>query len=117
MSYVSPGPTPHLRPDHVLGLAAEVIEQRGWHQGDFQDEATGRVCAAGAIRIAAGGVPFESRREASNAEQAFADCLAAHGLVTPGDCPIEVIGTWNDAEDRTVGEVAATLRAVAGEVA
>jgi hypothetical protein len=97
--------------------AADVIELRGWNQGDFHDEPSGRVCAAGAIRVAAGGVPYESFEDASAAEKAFADCLAAHGLATPGHCPIEVIGIWNDAEGRTATEVVATLRAAAGEVA
>jgi hypothetical protein len=101
----------------VLNKAADLIELRGWHQGDFYEEISGRICTAGAIRVAAGGVPYESCEQASSAEQAFANCLAAHGLAKPGHCPIEVIGQWNDAEGRTAAEVVATLRAAAGEVA
>ena len=104
-------------PELVLNRAADLVELRGWHQGDFHEETSGRVCAAGAIRVAAGGVPYESCEQASSAERAFADCLAAHGLAKPGHCPIEVIGQWNDAEGRTAAEVVATLRAAAGEVA
>ena len=103
-------------PDRVLDLAADVVELRGLHKGDFQDRSLGRVCTAGAIRIAAGGVPFESCPDASAAETAFADCLTAHGLARPGHCPVEVIGIWNDAENRTAKEVTATLRAAAAEV-
>jgi hypothetical protein len=108
-------PTAVPRPDHVLNMAADVVESRGWHQGDFHDESSGHVCAAGAIRIAAGGMPFESCRDASPAEATFADCLTAHGFAGPGHCPVEVIGIWNDAEHRTAKEVIATLRAAAGE--
>jgi hypothetical protein len=110
-------PTSHPTPDRVLNGAADLIELRGWHRGGFHEESSGRVCAAGAIRVAAGGVPYESCEEASATEMAFAECLAAHGLARPGHCPIEVIGQWNDAEGRTAAEVVATLRAAAGEMA
>lgn len=103
-------------PDRVLDMAADVVGMRGLHKGDFHDESSGCVCAAGAIRIAAGGVPFESCQDAAAAEKAFASCLAAHGLARPGHCPVEVISIWNDAEHRTAREVIATLRAAAGEI-
>jgi hypothetical protein len=100
-------------PGRVLRVAVDVIRLEGWNQGGYIDEETGRVCAAGAIRIAAGGVAFESCRAALVAEKSFADYLTSNGLASTGQCPIEVIGVWNDAHGRTAADIAAHLLAAA----
>ena len=42
----------------VLAKARDVLAERGWLQGDFDDPDTGAVCAWGAISVAATGQPM-----------------------------------------------------------
>ena len=40
---------PQFKPHPILKAAGDVIRAKGWHQGDYRSEATGAVCALGAI--------------------------------------------------------------------
>lgn len=114
----------------VLEQAAAVIEANGWHCGDFADTtaiAAGRdarevaVCAAGAIRIAAGHDPHDYRAPAAPLRE-FAAWLVRTGRHRAGDLhPVEVIGAWNDRAVWNDGadaapEVTAALRQAAAEL-
>jgi hypothetical protein len=78
----------------ILLGAAEIIEQRGWCQGDFQD-GNGRVCMLGAISISSVSSPMG---EAGNA------------IVLLG---LKSVTQWNDTPGRTKEEVVARLRTAA----
>lgn len=114
-------------PARVLRAAAEVIDRNGWAQGAYFDvdvaglvgAGAAPVCAAGAIRVAATGLPDQVSVSADRAESAFAEFLrGAFGLEwSAGDEPVEVIASWNDDEDRRADQVVAALREAAGEVA
>lgn len=45
------------KPSTLLRRAKRVLKERGWHQGSFTDEFTGKVCVLGAINIALGAPP------------------------------------------------------------
>jgi hypothetical protein len=111
----------------VLMRAAKVIEANGWCQNSFLDLAAAcyaadprdvPVCAAGAIRVAAGHDPDDGGAEVP-AMRVFAYWLAATGAAgAAGADPVERIGFWNDDPARTATEVAAELRqAAAAEAA
>ena len=112
----------------VLARAADVIEANGWCQNGFLDLDAAchipdprqvPVCAAGAIRIAAGHDPDDCGTQIP-AMQIFAYWLTATGQANSQDygAPENLIGFWNDAEQRTATEVAAELRhAAAAEAA
>src|SRR6267142_6886963 len=74
--------------------AIEVLEQRGWCKGSLMN-ASGQVCVVGAIQLTAC-----SLKEKDDALQLLHKTL---GLV----------GTWNDAPERTKDEVTDKLREIA----
>jgi hypothetical protein len=106
----------------VFRRAAEVIESNGHCKGSFCDlytnapVAESAACAAGAICVAVGcetldlypapgekslpraAVEFLSKRIYSN---------------TTLDDPVERVADWNDADERTLGEVIEALREAA----
>ena len=110
----------------VLARAATVIEVNGWNQGGFIDLGAAcqipdirqvPVCAAGAIRIAAGHDPDDCGAPVA-ALRVFAYWLSSTGQAAAGTDPLDRIGFWNDAAERTATEVAAELRrAAAAEAA
>jgi len=87
----------------VLNKAADLIEERGWAQGAYEN-ASGGLCVLGAIRKAADlDPPMIIAGVSLDAACAFNRHIGADNLV----------GDWNDAEGRTSGEVVAIFRAVA----
>lgn len=84
----------------ILRKAADVIRERGWHQGDYEGPGGG-VCAEGAINVVCNGTPNESGETAHKARVVLASFLN------------NIINSWNDAPDRTVDEVIAALEEAA----
>lgn len=94
--------------------AIEVIEKRGWHQGEYMGQ-DGSVCTMGALYVACGvrehekypaldwKWDFENHCEASGRAESLSKTLRP--FVGP-----EGIPTWNDHPDRTEAEVLETLR-------
>lgn len=107
----------------VLTAAADLINRYDLHKGDYwpgaaRDEIWKEqpLCAAGAIRVAAGhDVPLYVRTRS-----AFADWLVLNGYT--GRCvlddldvtdAVETIAAWSDNPARTAAQVPAALRACA----
>lgn len=111
-----------MKTSEILLDAARLIETNGLNKGTFFDMAafeSGEIpsradcamCAYGAINTAVTGDPDDCYGEDSDeAAGALADRLGIPNSI--GD-----IGEWNDAPDRTAGEVVAELRACAAELA
>ena len=76
-------------------MAASLIEERGWCQGEYSRN--GRLCMLGAIRVAEG--------SDDDASGAVARLRASMNVKFPHE--------WNDDPKRTKEEVVAKLRAVA----
>lgn len=114
-----------LTPAAIWLRAADVLDERGWAQDHYVDPAApcyGPVCALGAIAVAAGYQPdawVTPFGEDLAPIRAAADGLVVFlALELPDKHPdslIQVIGDWNDANDQTITEVTAALRAAAGE--
>lgn len=109
-----------LSPAAVLDIAADVIERNGLAIGEFYMAEQGRdprdckVCAMGAIAVAAGLHPeaWDDEGITSAAEEA-ADFLADRLGWTPDDEPaVTIVGSWNDRL-KDAAKVAAELRAAA----
>lgn len=89
----------------ALDKAAEVIETRGWFQGDLyangEDDGACAVCAWGALIVAkkAGGDSEHSTMRERSAIRAVTGVAA--------------LANWNDTPGRTKDEVIAVLRAAA----
>jgi hypothetical protein len=109
--------------EEVLSVAANVIDDRGWHRGDYVDYDmavelgidNAPVCAVGAIRVAVGGDPAD-HQVTHPAITAFANWVIVDRDPAEGageDDPIQVITDWNDASGRTADEVIEALRAAA----
>ncbi len=98
-----------------LDKAADVITERGWCQGEPQD-ASGQLCAIGAINIAvlgrasvvADGVAYDGYAKLDSSQRG---ALVAHEMLR-ATIETEIV-SWNDDEGRTKGEVVAALRAAA----
>jgi hypothetical protein len=101
-------------PAEILREAAAVIERNGWCQDDYYDwvqkqaeskpPAECRVCAVGAINLAATGEPRDVRPDegVTGALNVLATSLNIH-----------CIPDWNDAPGRTVTEVLDALHRAA----
>ncbi len=100
MTYVT------LSPRETRLRAAELIEERGWCQGDWCD-GDGHLCVNAALIVAADPTFELPIRRPLNWPRAAAE---AHGELaeTIGDYDTT---TWNDEPDRTEAEVIAALRA------
>ncbi len=104
----------------ILSKAANVIDERGWHQGSLAgpgDPETCSLCGLGAIYVAADDVV--TGLTGVHAADQFADWLHINGYAPPSDSdnPIDVIGSWNDQLDMTAVKVTTALRDCAAELA
>jgi hypothetical protein len=113
----------------ILTKAAEVIETRGWHKGDFYDpeahfdrglplEQCG-VCVRGALNVAAGFEPIGDGYGDDARDDAI-DALAFHLGYDPdaheGEDAAYFVTTWNDHFERVKGDVLTALRECAAEL-
>lgn len=83
-----------MTPAEILARAAQIIEERGWRQGELGDPDIGPRCVLGAVNNVRCGTPRYAK---------------AIGLIQ------EQIGTnriaeWNDDPSRTLPQVLAMLR-------
>lgn len=86
-----------MTPEETLLAAADVINQRGWCQGELKDK-NGAVCAMGAICSVA---QWQSR-----------EALDAHRLLIAEIGCGTIVG-WNDAPERTAEDVILTMKKAA----
>lgn len=96
----------------VYRRAAEVLDERGWHQGYYVDSDGQRVCLAGAVAVACGGRPTPEHTPErtivwsepwgpavyNDALEGLIDANSGRGLAS-----------WNDSPRRTVADVKALL--------
>jgi hypothetical protein len=108
----------------LLAQAAELIEQRGWWQGDLWPEAADNLpyvigdpcCVLGALAVASGVWHYDQVTELFRRPDYV---VAVEALITqinagqPESEHVRDIYTWNDNPRRTAGEVVRTLRAAA----
>lgn len=93
----------------IYRRAAEIIDERGWHQGWYSDPDGQRVCLLGACAVACGAT-FDPRNDQPCPE--FDDSadhkrwFAAWDALTPF---VAHLSAWNDAADRTAEDVKALL--------
>ncbi|MFD9259072.1 hypothetical protein [Streptomyces sp. NPDC059538] len=110
-------------PAAVLTDAAEILRRNGHNKGTYFElradlPAIERpVCALGAILIATEGAPYPTNpgmfsEDAFEAAKVLARSI--HSTVVDDD-PVERIADWNDAEDRTPGEVMQAMTRAAEE--
>lgn len=107
-----------------LDEAALIIEVRGLTKHDYLDEDTGSVCAAGAINIAVyGDLGVASSPQLADLcvkesvlEYLGIELVDEDGEAVPDEDWDDRIATWNDADETTATEVAATFRAVAADL-
>jgi len=95
-------PEPLATPDPMLLRAAEIVRERGFCQGPWR--AGGPLCAAGAVSQAAEELGFV-RPEMKARLRQLAGAL--------GGVSVRDIHRWNDAPERTAGEVAEALQRAA----
>lgn len=92
--------------------AAEEIENRGWHQGNYCGP-NGEVCMLGALAYAAG---VDVRAETKKSEMRLFDiptlrqAIEEMGFRTMHTFRAQSVPQWNDAPDRKKEEVLARLR-------
>jgi hypothetical protein len=101
-----------MRTSEVLNRAADLIQERGWVQGEGWSGVDDRdgLCLEGGIMAAAGisGFGAIGDVQACPAYKAVADYI---GLDLPGGATFA--WRWNDSQNRTATEVIETLRAAA----
>ena len=90
--------------EEVLAKAARIVEA-GWYQGGYVSPDGTKVCAMGAIRVAAG----ERISELNSYRPSKVADPAIVALSYEVD-DVRGIGMWNDTPGRTAEEVATTLR-------
>jgi hypothetical protein len=102
-----------MKTSEVLNKAADLIEERGWTTGTKGMLVEGGgLCLEGAIQAARGGKTWISMLHGASAYKTFQfdPCPA-------GDAVRDYLGgtafLWNDALERTEGEVIEVLRATA----
>lgn len=100
----------------VYRRAADILDSRGWNQGDLIDPENGAVCVLGACLLASGIVPditlpFYQQSIAAGCRR-HAAVLAAH-LGGPLWMAVHTVTEWNDTDDRTVDDVRRLLHAAA----
>lgn len=102
----------------LLTKAADIIDQRGWCQGSFvppnSDPRTAPVCAEAAISVAGGVMPNGYGYASAGVDAAIAARAARRVFRHRVQ---RAISDWNDAPERTAGQVTAELRACANELA
>ncbi len=94
---------------HQMDAAADILEERGWLQGDFYEfpqTSKGRVCALGAMDLTG---------SCNLIWQSMVDALMLELFNTTETNPGKgwSIAAWNDAPHRTADEVVKTFRKVA----
>lgn len=99
-----------MTPAQVLSKAADILQERGWTQGIYED-ADGCLCLDGALRYAVAG-----------AVGSFTSTDRYHEYVAASQALEAVIGTrnvirWNDSSVRTQASVVRALRAAAERAA
>lgn len=107
----------------VLERAAEILDERGWCQGETQAR-SGSVCLVGSVNISLkerlnlGSVVWVADTGESNQiREAIAQHLVQSGFtVGRGFENFPLIGMWNDAKDRTQDEVRDALLGTAKEL-
>lgn len=92
----------------VLERAANIIKQRGWCQGAFTDS-YGRVCAVGALRLAAGG-SITTGLTSIQIEVVLAAAIRLLKLVDAGETNL---AWWNDISGRTKEAVITAMQCAA----
>lgn len=86
------------REAQVLRRAVEIIDERGWCQGEYEDGA-GRVCARGAIHVAIGGAPYVDPLSLEKNKFIWEVRCLVVDLIGEG------LAVWNDEPGRTVEQV------------
>lgn len=86
----------------VFSHAADVIEQRGWTQGNLTDLGTGSVCTLGAINVVLTGAPGVRNYALEQPRRTLRIFLS-----------VPSIASWNDSVAGTKEEVIRTLRLAA----
>ena len=116
-------------PAVVLRDAAGYLQRHGWIQGlMFEDPVlpSPPACVIGAIKMAIGGDPFaELHGDHLNAYTSTLHLFAGYvdtvyyawGIGDDGEQanPLDVIGDWNDHDERTVEQVITALQSCADE--
>jgi hypothetical protein len=91
-----------VTPGDVLRKARQLIVERGWCQGQPED-VDGRLCAIGAINLAAGMRPREGSPAAWDARWFLQCVIGTENGVTP----------WNDHPHRRAGDVLKAIETAA----
>ena len=96
----------------IFAKAADIIEERGWHQGTYQG-ADGEVCFLGAINVAATGNAYAWPTEVdTDAFHKWVGQQWARKTKKKWNGKGN-IGGWNDAKRRTKAQVINFLRELA----
>lgn len=93
----------------ILLKAAEIIEERGWCQGNPRD---GRICVMKAIELATGIEPdgFTAVNYGPVTDHPASQQLLAYLGLPPKQLGLSTLWQWNDNENRTKAEVIQALR-------
>lgn len=96
----------------ILNKAADVIAERGWHRGAYENPHDGGVCAMGAMCVAAGLPPraIAISCEAEALDDVFEAERHLRRFLGAG------VTEWNDEIAENPDEVAAALREAAKAV-
>lgn len=119
--------TPIPTPASLLTRAAAILDERGWTQGFYFNEA-GCVCALGAIHAAVAEAAGQDSTDRLRLEfphlaitadmqplaDAFLKALDAVDAAVPGGKDRFSLAEWNDQRGRTKREVQELLRRAAG---
>lgn len=103
-----------MRTPELLEKAADILEERGWFRGGYQDPHGSAVCLIGALSIAAG-LPANALGtwDKDNDPDAIARVhFAIEAFERDLDTEVDV-SDWNDELAETALEVTTTLREVA----
>ena len=99
-------------PAATLARAADLIDELGWHQGDYRG-ARGEVCGLAAVQLAAEVLPGSSVPPTPDTAYCAAAKLLSARLGRTVPDAVEAIAkivAWNDEPGRTREQVTAALR-------
>lgn len=101
----------NVRTRDIRERAARLIEERGWHQGNWKGS-DGSLCLEAALWIAAGVRDPEKLHDQwpPIVREIDAEIKQELGLAGPNFPPERSLAPWNDAPKRTKEEVLAALR-------
>jgi len=108
-----------VKPSTILSRAADLIETRDLHKGDYIPRAaaidldTCPLDVVAAISVATGRGPGD---ELTHAALAAACALSDHLALDPDASLIDGLGAWSDRAEQTARTVAATCRELAAEL-